>query len=283
MQPLTSLLAESGFILFHACVHIWLAIFEHPVDQTGALVGHGGDGFGGAESCPEASIVGAQGALTVQQMLRSQAQGVGGAVDHVAGAALEHFAPADPVVGTQTAPGGEVLFGFPPAHIQADRGEEGWRREHLDAVHAGQVDASGFLGPTLGEGRGVGVDLDRAVKGVEVSCDAGVALGAFLLVDCREFQGLAQLEEPLFAPVARQTVGEGVGAGVDAIIFEGGERGGVACAGQQGADNGHARHTADVTDDIGELDVHFGEGLWPVLDAGGSGADEGVALASGGP
>ena len=54
-------------------------------------------GFGGAESCPEASIVGAQGALTVQLTLRSQAQGVGGAVDHVAGAALQAFAASHPV------------------------------------------------------------------------------------------------------------------------------------------------------------------------------------------
>ena len=299
LPPLQSVLAAAGFILFHACVHIGLARLEHPVDQTGAVVGHGRDGCGGAESCPEASIVGAQGVLTVQQRLRSPAQGVGGAGAHGAGAALEPVAPAEPVVGTQTAPGGEVLFGVPPAPIQADRGEEGWRREHLDAVQAGHVDtthtgewggqiavrlvASGVLGPTLGEGRGGGVDLDLAVNGVAVGCDAGGARGALLLVDCREFQGLAQLEEPRFAPVARQTVGAGVGAGVDAIIFEGGERGGVACAGQQGAANGHARHPAEVTDDMGEVDVHCGAGFWPVLEAGGSGAEEGVALASGGP
>ena len=38
-----------------------------------------------------------------------------------------------------------------------------------------------------------------------------------------------------------------------------------------------------VTDDMGEVDVHRGAGFWPVLEAGGSGAEEGVALASGGP
>jgi hypothetical protein len=43
------------------------------------------------------------------------------------------------------------------------------------------------------------------------------------------------------------------------------------------------RHAADVTDDIGEVDVHCGASLLPVLDAGGRGADEGVALAPVGP
>ena len=72
-QPLKPLRAEPGVIMFHTFVHILLAIFEHAVDQTGEFMGHGGAGFGRAESCPEASIVGAQGALTVPQMLRRQA------------------------------------------------------------------------------------------------------------------------------------------------------------------------------------------------------------------
>jgi hypothetical protein len=173
--------------MFHAFVHILLAICEPPVDQTGELLGHRGDGFGRAESCPEASIVGAQGALTVQQRLRRQAPGVGGTVDHVAGAAFAHLAPADPVVGTQTEPGGEVWFGFPPAPIQAARGDEGVRGEPRgrrwgrvdapEAVEVGvQIDvrlvASGLFGPTLGGGRGAGVDRDLAVNGVGGGCEA---------------------------------------------------------------------------------------------------------------
>ena len=152
----------------------------------------------------------------------------------MAGAACEHVAAAKPVVGTQTAPGGAGFCGFPPAHIQADLGAEGVRGEPLEAVKAGQVDAtetvalggqidvrlvaSGFLGSTLGGGRGVGVDLDLAVKGVEVGFDTGVALGDLLPVDFVELQGLAPIETPRFAPVALQAVGEGVGAGVEARV-----------------------------------------------------------------
>jgi len=291
LEPVEPLLSESGVIMLPPFVHVLLAKFAPAVDQTRKFVGHGGDGFWRAESCPEASIVGAQGAWTVQQMLRSQAQGGGGAVDHVAGAAFEHFAPADPVVGTHTEPGGQVLFRLPPVHVETDLGHERLGGEPLDAVNAGQVDAtdavelgvqvnvrlvaSGLLGPRLGGGRGVVVDLDLAVKGGEVGFDAGVALGDFLLVYFVEFQGLAPIAEPLVAPVALQTFGEGVGAGFAAIVFEGRELGGVPFASQQGAENGQARHTADGTDDMGELDVYVGEGLVPVLDAGSRGADGG--------
>ena len=112
LPPLQSVLAAAGFILFHACVHIGLARLEHPVDQTGAVVGHGRDGCGGAESCPEASIVGAQGAITVQQRLRSPAQGVGGAGAHGAGAALEPSPPLSRLSGTDRARR-RALFVFP--------------------------------------------------------------------------------------------------------------------------------------------------------------------------
>jgi hypothetical protein len=80
-----------------------------------------------------------------------------------------------------------------------------------------------------------------------------------------------------------QTCGEGVGASVDAVICEGGEPGRVACASQERAAHGQARHAAEVTDDLGEVDVHVGEGLVPVLEAGGRGADAGIARAPGGP
>ena len=142
LEPLEPLLAESGFIMFHAFVDVLLAKFEHAVDQTGEFVRHGGDGFGRAKAGSQAAIVSPQRAFAVQQVLSSQAQGIRRAVDHVAGTACEHFAPADTVVRTSAEPRGEVFFALPPAHIQADLGNEGWGREHLDAVDAGQVDAT---------------------------------------------------------------------------------------------------------------------------------------------
>jgi hypothetical protein len=64
-------------------------------------MGPRGEGFGRAESCAEASLVGAPGAFPGPQSVRRQAQGSGGAVDHGAGAAFEHCAPADPVLAPQ--------------------------------------------------------------------------------------------------------------------------------------------------------------------------------------
>ncbi len=113
--------------------------------------------------------------------------------------------------------------------------------------------------------------------------DLGSALGDVASVTFVELEGVAQRKEPLFAPVALQPFGHGVGAGSHAVIFAGGPCGRVAVAGQARAENGQARHAADVTDDLGELDVPGRERLWPVLEAGGRGADEGVALAPGGP
>ena len=139
-----------------------------------------------------------------------------------------------------------------------------------------------FLGRRLEVGAGLGW-TSSAVTGVEGGFAAGVARGDGLRVDCVACQGLAPMAEHLVAPVTLQTVGDGGGAGFAARVFAGRARGRVACAGQQCAEHGPARHTAEVPDDMGPWPVHCGEGLLPVLDAGRSGADEGVALASVGP
>lgn len=169
LEPLEPLLAESGFIMFHASVDVLLAKFEQAIDQTGEFVRHGGDGFGRAKAGSQASLVRPQSAFAVQPVLSRQAQGIRRAVAHVAGATFEHFTPTAPVVRTEAEPRGEGFFALPPAHIQAELGHEGVRGEHLDAVKAGQVDAtdavelgveinvrlmaSGVLRPTLRGGQ----------------------------------------------------------------------------------------------------------------------------------
>jgi hypothetical protein len=198
LEPLEPLLAESSGIRLHALVDVLVAKFEPAVDQTGKFVGHGGDGFGRAQAGSKAPIVGAQGPLTVPQIVRGQAQGIGGAVDDRTGPTCEHFAPADPGVGTSSEPRGAVLFGLPPAHIQADLRAAGVSGEDLEAIDAGQVHtaaavelggqiklrlvAAGFLGPTRRGGQRVVWDLDLAVNGVEVCVKPDVALGNLLLV-----------------------------------------------------------------------------------------------------
>ena len=73
LEPLEPWRAESGFLMFQACVDVWLATCQQAVEQTGECVRHGGDGFGRAQPGTEASIGGAQGAFTVQEILRGEA------------------------------------------------------------------------------------------------------------------------------------------------------------------------------------------------------------------
>jgi len=299
LEPLEPWLTESGVIMCQAFVDVWVATGEPAVDQMGACVRHGGDGCGRAKAGAQAAIVSPPRALAVPQVLRPQAQGSRRAVDHVAGAAGEPCAPADPVVRTSAKPRGDVCVALPPAHLQADLGHAGVGRAHLEAVAAGQVDAtdagawgvestvrlvaSGVLRPTRRGGQRRGCALDLPGNGEEVGLELGVARGDVLLVTCVALACRTQMTEPRVSPVALPTCGEGVGASVDAVICEGGEPGRVACAGPERAAHGQARHAAEVTDDLGEVDVHGGEGLVPVLDAGGRSADEGSALAPGGP
>ena len=130
-------------------------------------------------------------------MLSGPAQGVSRAVDHVAGAACAHVAAAETVVRTSAAPRGDVVFGLPPAQVQADRRDAGVGGEPREAVEAGHVDATdavelrveinvrlvaaGFLRPTRQRGPRGGCALDRPVNGEEVGLDRGVARGDVLL------------------------------------------------------------------------------------------------------
>jgi hypothetical protein len=157
-EPLEPLLAESGVIMFPACVDVWLATCTQAVDQTGACVRHGGEGLGRAKAGSQAALVSPPRACAVPLVLRSQAQGIRRAVDHVAGPTCEPCAPADPVVRTEAAPRGDGCVALPPAHLQAALGHEGVGREPLEAVDAGQVDATeaGAWGVAQRAARGVG-------------------------------------------------------------------------------------------------------------------------------
>jgi hypothetical protein len=232
-------------------------------------------------------------------MGRSPAPGVSRAVAHVARAACAPGATTDTVVRTDAEPPGEGWLGLPPAPVQVDRRAAGVGGAHRDAVEAGHVDAAaaaacgahrevrrvaaGLLGPTRGGGRGGGVDRARGVNGVAVGGESGGARGDVLRGSFGACPGRTPLAAPRVAPVACQTFGAGVGGGVAAIVWYGRTRGGGAFAGPQGVDHGHARHTAQVTEHVGQVDVPLGQGLGPVLEAGGRGPHQGLALAPVGP
>jgi hypothetical protein len=48
-EELDLLLAISSFVVFRTLIDVLLTILEHPIDESGQPVSHGGDGFRSAE------------------------------------------------------------------------------------------------------------------------------------------------------------------------------------------------------------------------------------------
>ncbi len=117
-------------------------VLEHGVDDACEFVGGGGDGLGFAEAGAHAAVVGAEGALAVDEALGSHAEGSGGAVLGFLGFGSDDFAAGFVVVGAEAEPGGEVLDGGPGGHIDAGFGEDFVDGEGVEAGDLGEVDAS---------------------------------------------------------------------------------------------------------------------------------------------
>ena len=101
-----------------------------------------------------------------------------------------------------------------------------------------------------------------------------VALGDELLIMPPSIQGLLNDEEMLGVPVTVQAAGNRVAAGLDAMIFQGGELLRIAFAGEDGVEDGQAGDAGQVTDDVMDLEVHLGEGFLEVLHVTASVTDE---------
>src|SRR6202795_579049 len=87
-EPEELSLAVFGFVVGHALVMVGLAELQHAVEDSGQLIGHGGDGLRRSQAGAQAAELGSQRALAADQIPGRQAQSSGGAVDHVAGSAL---------------------------------------------------------------------------------------------------------------------------------------------------------------------------------------------------
>ena len=93
------------FVVLHPFVDVLFSVPEHAVDESGQHVGHGGDGFGCAETCSQAAELGSQVSLAAPQSGGGHAQGGGGTVLDMSGAPAEHLAPGNLVVRTQAQEG----------------------------------------------------------------------------------------------------------------------------------------------------------------------------------
>ncbi|MCY1297113.1 hypothetical protein D9M70_465400 [compost metagenome] len=96
-------------------------------------------------------------------------------------------------------------------------------------------------------------------------------------------QCLAQHEQVLLAPVARQGLGDLLGAGLDAAVAVPGQYLGVALAGDDGADDGLAGLPHDVAEHLGELEVHLHQRFLHALHPTGLLDEQHLALTGYGP
>ena len=118
----------------------------------------------------------------------------------------------------------------------------------------------------FGEGREVRVD--RGVAGVDLALEELVGLEVLL-----------QREQVLGAVVPGEGRGDHVGGGPAAVVTMGGQRVGIAHAGENVAHDPLAGDAGEIGDHGVELEVHLHERLLHALDVGGGAVHQGLAVA----
>ena len=272
------------------------AILDEMPDDAGEFVGHGSDGLWGAEAGFPAAETIPEIIFAVPETLGGQAQGQCRPAFDVASFDGNDFAAGDAVVGTEAQPGAKAFAGGKAGdEIGTQFGEEDQGGVDLEAGHLGQIDAAeaiefgagievGFvaLGLLVLESGGGERALDQihlAVETGEELVDLFITLGDEGLVVAPSFEGLPDDEEVFGAPVAMEAAGEGVAAGFDARVLEGGELVRIPFAGEDGVEDGQAGDTGQIADDVVDLEVHLGEGFLEVLDVATGVPDEIGAMA----
>lgn len=110
-------------------------MLEHVLPGPGALVCRGHQGLGGAKPPLQAPVKGSKRAGAADDRLGRHAEGLCGTVTMLHGAALEHLATGDVMLGSEAQPRAEVLVIGPLAHVRADLGSDGLRPGIAHAVH----------------------------------------------------------------------------------------------------------------------------------------------------
>ena len=176
------------------------------------------------------------------------------------------------------------------AHVGAHLGDHHQRGGHIDAVDAGEVHTAHLkeLGAQI-ELRGIagapallafGRFVFAHMQDLQLRLNLRVALGQLGATEVKRVQGLLQGKEVLGAPTALQALGDLVLAGADARILQAGQSQAIALTGDDGAQDLLARLAGHVGDDIGQLDVHLGQGLLHVLHEAALAAQQHGALAA---
>ena len=230
------------------------------------------------------------------ETLGSQAQGLSSPTFDIASFDGNDFAAGDAVVGTETQPGAKAFGGGKSGdEIRAQFGEENQGGVDLEAGHLGQIDATKpiefgagievrfvalrFFVLQSGRRQRVLVQIHFTVEAGEQPLGLLVTLSDELLIMPPGVQGLLNDEEMFGAPVAVQTAGDHVAAGLDAMILQCGQLLRIAFASEDGVEDGQAGDAGQVADDVVDLQVHLGEGFLEVLDVAAGVTEEIGAMA----
>src|SRR5437762_9384880 len=112
------------FVMILGVLHECFAFGEDGVDESGELMGGGGDGVAGTQASGEAAVVGPECALTALQSLCGELEGTGDAIGDALGGARQALAAGDAGTGAQPQPGGEALGGGEFAQIRTHLGQD---------------------------------------------------------------------------------------------------------------------------------------------------------------
>lgn len=96
-----------------------LSMFDKPVEKAGQFSSHRGDGFGSAETGAQTAVLRSQITLAAEQGRGRVSERHGSPIDYLSGAAVQDFAPALLVGGTQSQPTGELLLAGESAQVRA--------------------------------------------------------------------------------------------------------------------------------------------------------------------
>ena len=247
------------------------------LDQTSQLVCGGRAGFWGAETCLHPPNEGSHGTLRVVQRAGGAAPGDGDTMRPGAPPPRQPLATRNLGLGTPSQPATDVCHPRPPVPVRADRTAEAQSRvcfAPLDRrpVTPGQARARragiapGGVGCRVSAGLGR-EGLPRACVGTgrQRGCDLPSAQGALLVRAGREGDGVRQGTQGLGAPGALPRLGA---LGLTRLAGRGAPRGqehGLACAREEGREEGPAGHPRALTNDLGELAGPLVPGLVPVL------------------
>jgi hypothetical protein len=167
------------------------------------------------------------------------------------------------------------LDGGKLAHVSANLAQHAQGGGHVDAVDAGEIDATHFeqmraqvelrciaaAAALLARTGLVSGDLES----LQLLFDFTIAVVELGAEEIEQLQRLLEREQVFVAPVATQAAGNLLVAGANALVLQCGQDLAVAFAGDDGAQDllsGLAHH---VGNDVGQLNVHLRQRLLHVL------------------